>query len=181
MYQACWSPHDASVLVSVSADRSVRLWDERSPGGSIKVVAGAHDNEVLCVDWNKWDAVQLATGSVDLGVRVWDLRMMGRTGAQHPVHRLSGHRRAVRRVKWSPFTPTALLSTSYDMSLRAWELTSLNPLAGSWEGHTEFVTGLDVSLHDREGGGLVATCGWDQTIHLLRPGHWGQLPSRPVV
>lgn len=174
VYQATWSPRETSVLLSVGADRSIGLWDIRSASSPVQKIPNAHENEILSVDWNKWDALQFATGSVDATIRIWDWRMIGASSGSrdHPSHTLRGHQRAIRRVKWSPFSATNLVSVGYDMALRVWDLRSLNPMAGAWEGHTEFVTGVDVCLHDRSM--LLATVAWDRTVALLRPRDWGQ-------
>lgn len=172
--------------MSVGSDRSLKLWDVRIPKSPVKTIMNAHENEILTVDWNKWDSLKFATGSVDLNVKIWDWRMLGGGGGgggQQPlwgdnnvnqvtVQNLRGHRRAVRKLKWSPFSAGGLYSVSYDMTLRAWDLCSLNPSKGVWDGHTEFVTGLDISLYDRNL--LLATCAWDQSIQILCPANWGQ-------
>lgn len=181
MYQAGWSPREAPLVISAGADRSVRLWDERvgAHGGCFRLLPEAHAGEILTVDWNKWDPMQFATGSVDAAVCIWDWRMLGGGStatapapSASPLHVLRGHRRAVRRLRWSPFSRTQLISVGYDMGLRAWDVKSLNPLVGVWEGHSEFILGLDISLFQPEANMLTATASWDQSIHLLRPLHY---------
>lgn len=176
-------------MISVGADRSTRLWDERvgAHRGPFRVIENGHSNEVLTVDWNKWDPMQFATGSVDSTICIWDWRMLGSPhfnvatplkslGAPSrlysPTHTLRGHQRAVRRLRWSPFSSTQLVSVGYDMAMRVWDVRSLNPLVGVWEGHSEFILGLDISLFQPESAMLIATAGWDQSIHLLRPSHY---------
>lgn len=166
VYQASWSPREANAIISVGSDRSIKLWDYRSSTGLVNALPRAHDNDILTVDWNKWNSIQFATGSVDATVRIWDWRM-----PNLPIGNFRGHHRAVRRVRWSPFSAEQLFSVGYDMAMRAWDVKSLNPMVGVWEGHSEFVTGLDISLYDRSL--LMATCAWDQSVHLLRPIHWG--------
>ena len=170
IYQATWSSREDYKIVSCSSDGSVAIWDLRmsSLAPVIKIVR-AHDNEVLTVDWNKWNNNLIATGSVDCNVKVWDLR---NASTSIPINTLRGHRRAIKKVKWSPFNGEDLFSVGYDMTLKCWSLKSLNPLVGMWEGHDEFICGLDISLHDKST--LVATASWDQTVRLLRPIHWGQ-------
>lgn len=182
VYQGRWSPGEASAFLSVGADRTVRLWDDRRPPKAITSLP-AHEDEILTVDWNDSNPLQFATGSTDCTVKIWDWRSV-RSG---PLQTLRGHYRAVKRIRWpavsrklDPDAPfpisrqgnfSQLYTSGYDMALRVWRVEgSMNPFVGSWEGHTEFVTGVDVSPTD----GLVATCAWDQTICLLRSIHWGQ-------
>lgn len=181
VYQGRWSPGETSAFLSVGADRTVRLWDDRRPARAITSLP-AHEDEILTVDWNDSNPLQFATGSTDCTVKIWDWRSV-RAG---PLQTLRGHYRAVKRMRWpavshgtgpgvSPISRqdglSQLYTSGYDMALRVWRVEgSMNPFVGSWEGHTEFVTGVDISPAD----GLVATCAWDQTICLLRPIHWGQ-------
>jgi len=169
VYEGCWSAREPSIFATCSGDKSLALWDDRTSSQSIKRLDNAHEGEILSLDWNKYDNLQIATASVDRTVRVWDLRMLT---VGRPLHLLRGHYRAVRKVRWSPWSATTLASSGYDMVVRRWELTSLNPMAGCWEGHTEFATGLDWSLRSKD---LIASCAWDQSIHLLAPKHLGLL------
>jgi peroxin-7 len=99
VYAVAWSPHSASVLCTVSGDRTLRVWDARAPeasrrggfdlggsnpggsdpggshpGGGAIAVADDHMHEVLCCDWAKYAPWTVATGSADREVREFDLR-----------------------------------------------------------------------------------------------------------
>ncbi|SGZ28697.1 BQ5605_C027g10413 [Microbotryum silenes-dioicae] len=159
-----------------------------------QIAIPAHSTEVLSLDWNKYQPHRIATGSVDRTIRIHDLRMAGHDQRLPPsnvpvrqptstVATLLGHEYAVRRVAWSPHSPNVLGSTSYDMTARIWTIDAANLGAGGantssfgsagmggggrlmriYDGHTEFVVGQSWSLFEE---GLVATCSWDQEVHL---------------
>lgn len=50
------------------------------------------------------------------------------------------------------------------MSMRTWDMDSGNEIS-RFDGHTEFVFGLDFSLFDP---GLTATCAWDEGVAVFR-------------
>lgn len=176
----------------------LKIWDTRAPisqstTGSPAAAAlsmQAHPTEVLSLDWNKYQPHLIATGSVDRTVRIHDLRMATQSVSQHApggmvnatVANLLGHEYAVRRVAWSPHSANVLVSGSYDMTARVWSLdaaglgqaqaSSFGPagMGGArmekvYDGHTEFVVGAAWSLYEE---GLLATCSWDQEVHLWR-------------
>ena len=53
---------------------------------------------------------------------------------------------------------------NYGMGMRTWDLDSGNEIS-RFDGHTEFVFGLDFSLFDP---GLTATCAWDEGVAVFR-------------
>lgn len=91
-------------------------------------------------------------------MRTWDIRNL-----QGPVTQLAGHTYAVRRVRYSPHHPNIIASASYDMSVCVWDTSIENSLLKRMDTHTEFVVGVDFSLFSE---GLIASCGWDQMLHL---------------
>ncbi|GAA5835773.1 hypothetical protein JCM5353_002475 [Sporobolomyces roseus] len=154
----------------------------------------AHPNaEILTLDFNKYAPHIIATGSVDRTIRIHDVRMAGNTPQTNPavphmqpnatVATLLGHEYAVRRVSWSPHHSNRLASASYDMTCRLWttdvpnegrgagvsQFTSQGGMGGRmervWDGHKEFVVGCAWSLYEE---GLMASCSWDQEVHLWR-------------
>ena len=75
-----------------------------------------------------------------------------------------GHRYGVKRCLFSPHSPDLVLSCSYDMSVRLWDLSQ--PVDSQqrqriWEHHTEFVGGIDFSVHEE---GRVVSVGWDEQL-----------------
>ncbi|KAI9593741.1 WD40-repeat-containing domain protein [Syncephalis fuscata] len=152
VYEAIWSPHEADIFASASGDRVTR--------------------EILSLDWNKYQPHTIATGSVDKTIRVWDTRRPDRE-----LGCAMGHEYAVRRVRYSPHHAHILASASYDMTLRIWNMAATGGTAqqiDSYNAHTEFVLGVDWNLYRP---GELATCAWDEQVHVIRPPSIAQLPA----
>lgn len=76
-----WSPTEATVFASCSADQSIQIWDVRSKGK--KSVAGidhAHPSDVNVISWNRSTAYLLLSGGDEGGINVWDLRNVKQRG-----------------------------------------------------------------------------------------------------
>lgn len=140
VYQALFSPHQADLIASCSADGTLKIFDLRNPAflpsaganhasAPALTVPACVGAELLTLDWNKYRPFLLASAGTDKRVRVWDCRMLktgpgvgdaGIGGAVGGVCEadLLGHEYAVRKVQWSPHRPDVLASASYDMTCR---------------------------------------------------------------
>lgn len=156
--EARWSPRQANIFSTVSSDRTARIWDDRSVQACSAVIVGGPDvTDFLSLDWNKYDEWNLVTAT-PTDLLFWDLRSLSRG----PIYRIPGaHRRAIKRVRFSPWQGMKLASVGFDMSLRSWDLTALNPRGPLFDGYSEFTTGLDWSLFDRN---KLFSCSWDEGI-----------------
>ncbi|ORY17722.1 WD40 repeat-like protein [Rhizoclosmatium globosum] len=160
-----WSPdsnHSISTWKEHAACVYSTVWSPHSPDrfASASGILLAHTNEVLSLDWNKYDPNCLVTAGVDHSVKVWDIR-----NTSKDLLTLRGHDYAVRRVKCSPHAGNIVASAGYDMTMRMWDTSrGFNNLVRVHDRHTEFVLGVDFSLFVK---GLVATCAWDETVHLF--------------
>lgn len=161
--EARWNPRHANLLISVSADRTARLWDDRHQNGLGSAVISPDEalmvQDFLTVDWNKYDEWNIVTGTPS-DLLFWDIRAL----ARGPVNRIPlAHRRAIKRVRYSPWQGNKLASVGFDMSLRLWDLTALNPRGLAFDHFTEFVTGLDWSLFEKN---KLFTCSWDESVRV---------------
>lgn len=64
-----WSPNEASVFISASADKTVRVWDIRDSKKS-QITFQAHGEDVNVISWNKNVGYLLASGSDDGSFKV---------------------------------------------------------------------------------------------------------------
>jgi ribosome assembly protein RRB1 len=64
-----WSPSEATVFASCSADRSVRIWDVRDHAKS-QIAFDAHAEDVNVISWNRNVGYLLASGSDDGSFKV---------------------------------------------------------------------------------------------------------------
>jgi WD40 repeat protein len=91
VYSGAWSP-DGRRIVTISGDRSMRVW-QADGTGEPRVFTG-HAAELVLAVWSP-DARRIATASRDWTVRVWDTE-----GADIPVILL--HREQINDAAWSP-------------------------------------------------------------------------------
>lgn len=66
-------PNDKNVFVSCSVDKTIKVWDIRTPTKSVQTFTG-HSADVNCVDFMPSDGNVFATCSEDGSARVWDMR-----------------------------------------------------------------------------------------------------------
>ena len=70
-----WSPAEATVFASCSADQSIRIWDVRVKNRkSALAVTPAHESDVNVISWNKNTSYLLLSGGDEGGIKTWDLR-----------------------------------------------------------------------------------------------------------
>lgn len=162
--EARWSPRHVNLLMSVSGDKTARLWDDRTLNST--AVITPHESlmvsDLLSLDWNKYDEWNVVTATPS-DLLFWDIRSI----ARGPVNRIpSAHRRAIKRVRFSPWQGNKLASIGYDMEVRSWDLTALNPRGPHFDHYTEFATGMDWSNFERN---KLFSCSWDETVrsHFL--------------
>ncbi|KAI9710629.1 MAG: hypothetical protein M1812_007394 [Candelaria pacifica] len=134
-YSTSFSPHNPSILSSVSSDSHLRIFDLRTPPSAsnhLTLSIPIHTppltytgkapqthilpSEALTHDWNKYRNTILATAGVDRTIRSFDIR----APKSGPVAVLEGHEYAIRKLSWSPHLSDVLLSASYDMTCRIW-------------------------------------------------------------
>jgi len=102
----------SSAVISGSKDRSLRIWDPRSPSDKSCVgIFRGHTGAVLDV---KLRGNRAVSASMDKTVRMWDVR-----SPQSPLATLEGHSAEVHCVD---FRDRMVLSGSRDTSLKVWSV-----------------------------------------------------------
>lgn len=72
-----WSPHEATIFASCSADQSIRIWDVRHKARkNVFTVSPAHESDVNVISWNKNTSYLLLSGGDEGGIKVWDFRSL---------------------------------------------------------------------------------------------------------
>ena len=93
-----WSPAEATVFASCSADQHICIWDTREQTKPMLRVH-AHQSDVNVISWNPLTSYMLASGAEDGGLRAWDLRELA--SGEH-VANFTYHRSAVCLAHTSP-------------------------------------------------------------------------------
>lgn len=115
-----WHAKDPNMIVSVSDDKSIRIWDIRESSKAAHIVASAHEGDINCVSCNPINEMMFATGSSDKTVALWDFRNL-KTRCQT----LAGHTDEVYMVDWAPFNESILASCSADRRVGVWDLSRI--------------------------------------------------------
>lgn len=148
---------DGSRIVSVGADRRVRVWNVESP--SDPLVLRGHDEPVHAAALGRNGV--LATGGEDRRIFLWDL------SAEHPDEAprvLVGHEQSVTALAFTR-DPEVLASSSNDQSVRLWRLDTDRQLV--LRGHDQVVSGLAVSSD----GVHLVSAGYDGTLRIWPLAH----------
>ncbi|KAK8942423.1 hypothetical protein KSP39_PZI008894 [Platanthera zijinensis] len=125
-----WSPTEADVFASCSADGSISIWDTRkgrSPVTSLK----AHTTDVNVISWNRLASCMIASGSDDGTFSIRDLRLI--KGDSLVAH-FEYHKQPITSIEWSPHEASTLAVSSSDHQLTIWDLS----LERDEEEETEF-------------------------------------------
>jgi WD40 repeat protein/tRNA A-37 threonylcarbamoyl transferase component Bud32/type II secretory pathway pseudopilin PulG len=165
VFSVAFSP-DGTRLASGSADRTVQVWDLRSPSSSPLILSG-HDGNVYSVAFSS-DGFRLATSSADKFVRVWDLR----TPTAAPL-RVQGPQAALESLAFSR-DGSQLAAASLDKTIRIWNLRDLPSPPAVFEGHEG---GVNMVVFSPDGL-RIASASDDKTMRL-----WNARDSKasPVI
>ncbi|RXK40948.1 periodic tryptophan protein 1 [Tremella mesenterica] len=167
-----WTPHHRNLLLSCSADATVKLWDltRESPMTALRSWNGVHQGEerVQAVEWNKnigsgLDKAVLSAG--ERTVKVWDTRSV----EDWIGVKLSSD---VECVKWDPWSSTSFYVSLENGLILAYDSRTLSSSPGSLSSaqpkftisaHDSAASALDVSPHIP---GLLLTGGQDKLVKL---------------
>jgi ribosome assembly protein RRB1 len=124
-----WSPTETTVFGSVSADRSLRVWDIRVRERTSSLAAtNAHSSDINVMSWNTSQAYLIVTGGDEGSLKVWDLRTMssskkgGNIASPTPVASFDWHKAPITSVEWHPTEDSCFAASSADDSVTLWDL-----------------------------------------------------------
>ncbi|CAL5211674.1 unnamed protein product [Lathyrus oleraceus] len=123
-----WNTHDINLILTGSADNSVRMFDRRklnsSGVGSPIFKFEGHEAPVLCVQWCPAKSSVFGSGAEDGIINIWDHEKVGKTlGSADPTvsqtspglfFRHAGHRDKVVDFHWNAADPWTIVSVSDD-------------------------------------------------------------------
>uniref|UniRef100_A0A8C3HC20 Glutamate-rich WD repeat-containing protein 1 n=1 Tax=Chrysemys picta bellii TaxID=8478 RepID=A0A8C3HC20_CHRPI len=105
-----WSPTEATVFASCSADGSIRVWDVRAaPGRAF---------DVNVISWNRHEPFLLSGGD-DGALRVWDLRLFQ---VSTSVATFKQHTAPITSVEWHPTDGGVFAAAGADDQVTQWDL-----------------------------------------------------------
>ncbi|CAN6288684.1 unnamed protein product [Urochloa humidicola] len=127
-----WSPTEANIFASCSADKTIAIWDIRT-GKKPCFIIKAHNSDVNVISWNRFANNLIASGSDDGSVSVHDHRLI-KDGEDPLVADFKYHKKAITSIEWSPFEASTLAVSSEDHQLTIWDLA----VERDAEGEAEF-------------------------------------------
>eukprot|EP00252_Welwitschia_mirabilis_P025965 TRINITY_DN830_c0_g2_i1.p1 TRINITY_DN830_c0_g2~~TRINITY_DN830_c0_g2_i1.p1 ORF type:complete len:452 (+),score=103.36 TRINITY_DN830_c0_g2_i1:239-1594(+) len=135
-----WNPLDENLILTGSADNSVRMFDLRtlasSGDGSPLHTFEGHSAPVLCVQWCPDKASVFGSSAEDGYLNVWDCEKVGKSGSgKRPAglfFQHAGHRDKVVDFHWNSYDPWTIVSVSDDGestggggTLQIWRMSDL--------------------------------------------------------
>lgn len=140
-----WNPHDDNLILTGSADNSVRMFDRRnltSNGvGSPVYKFEGHNAAVLCVQWSPDRSSVFGSSAEDGLLNIWDYEKVGKKveraarGPSTPpglFFQHAGHRDKVVDFHWNASDPWTIVSVSDDCdttggggTLQIWRMSDL--------------------------------------------------------
>ncbi|RHY51965.1 hypothetical protein DYB34_004862 [Aphanomyces astaci] len=126
-----WSPTEATVFASCSADKTVRIWDVRTKARSMLSVE-AHEQDVNVITWNRNVAHLMASGSDDGSFKIWDFRkfqaydnfiLPSLHRSDSPVAHFRYHTAPVTSIEWHPTDESMLAVSGADNQISIWDMS----------------------------------------------------------
>uniref|UniRef100_A0A0E0BEZ2 Major facilitator superfamily (MFS) profile domain-containing protein n=1 Tax=Oryza glumipatula TaxID=40148 RepID=A0A0E0BEZ2_9ORYZ len=118
-HTASWSPTEADIFASCSADRTISIWDIRT-GKKPCISVRAHNADVNVISWNRLASCMIASGCDDGSFSIRDLRLIKDDSL---VAHFEYHKHPITSVEWSPHEPSTLAVSSADHQLTIWDLS----------------------------------------------------------
>jgi WD40 repeat protein/predicted Ser/Thr protein kinase len=145
---------DGTRLASGSADRTVQVWDLRTPS-AVPLLLSGHEGNVYAIAFSA-DGTRVASASADKFVRVWDLR-----NPKAAPLRIQGPQAALVSMVFSP-DGVQLAAAGVDKDVRLWNLRNTDAQPAVFSGHEGGVNAVAFSPD----GALIASASDDKTARL---------------
>ncbi|ORZ35713.1 WD40-repeat-containing domain protein [Catenaria anguillulae PL171] len=102
-----WSPSEATVFASCSADGTMKIFDTRMAGNKPGISAKLANCDVNVISWNKLTPFLMASGHDDGSFAVWDLRELARANQPGktidkvvPAAQFAWHKAPITSIEW---------------------------------------------------------------------------------
>ena len=159
-----WNPLQRNLLISGSADTTVRLWDLTGSADTCVQTLRHHTDKVQALAWHPTEAPVLLSAAFDKKAALLDVR------APDAV-RTWALTADVERVVWNPHDPNYFVASAEDGTLRCFDARSAGGSGkkggggGVWsvQAHEGAVSGLDFCPSASD---VVATGSVDKTVKL---------------
>jgi WD40 repeat protein len=160
---------DRDIIVSGSADATVRVWDAAT-GDPVGAPLTGHDGEVQAVALGRaGDRDIIVSGSADATVRVWDAVTGDPVGAP-----LTGHDGEVRAIAIGRAGDRDIIvSASNDMTIRIWDAVTREPVGDPLTGHRGWVHAAAVGRAGNRD--IIVSGSYDRTVRV-----WDAVTGDPV-
>lgn len=124
-----FNPYSEYILATGSADKTVALWDLRSPNVKLHSFE-SHKDEIFQVQWSPHNETILASSGTDRRLHVWDLSKIGEEqcaedaedGPPELLFIHGGHTAKISDFSWNPNEPWVVCSVSEDNIMQVWQM-----------------------------------------------------------
>lgn len=124
-----FNPYSEYILATGSADKTVALWDLRSPNVKLHSFE-SHRDEIFQVQWSPHNETILASSGTDRRLHVWDLSKIGEEqtaedaedGPPELLFIHGGHTAKISDFSWNPNEPWVVCSVSEDNIMQVWQM-----------------------------------------------------------
>ena len=151
---------DQRFLISVSWDRTLKIWDFAR--GTLINTVEAHDQGILALAVTRNGDYHLATGGFDQTVKLWTLASDGSNLQLNQI--FLGHLGSIHGLDFAPRWHF-LVSGSYDQTLKQWNLEQENEEFSSYDS-----LGAIYALAVAPNQDFIAAAGGDGTVTLWQLG-----------
>jgi len=153
------NPTNSSTFVTGSVDRSSKLWDIRTPEGSVKSISGYHEGDINNIDIMQ-DGVTFASGSQDGTARIFDLRAHGEL---NKFGKVTQEEDGLTSIAFSK-SGRILFGGHADSNVMAWDVLGdkATPAHFLHQPHEQYVSCLGVSPN----GDALCTGSWDTVLKI---------------